>query len=402
MCFFRGDSREPDGPSGVFQTGFTPTNHAKNQSKEVEQWQQAAIRDNTGQTSDAFYPDVVCVSSRMESAAMFPLSDKNKDECYVYIIKLPSEGKLPMEHVSGKDNRRLNDAGVVFFDLHQLQTSEAKSLMGDDPEINSGFVGIGLFGYETFANYIPKEFIVCALKCERKMVEQSKQEAFANLGTTKRMFDLDDNSGELRYMVPPEREFTPVEILVNPNCGLSQQEIDAEVEHYRSLLNQPLRTTPVEYGLGGKTLPNPVRLPLGELKFLETLSKKVSGKVIGIPFASQIPNNIDNLKKLLIELEEIKSRYNESYQLLGSSESTDQEEGRKYCIKFISQLQEEVRISIKKNEEALAKKENDIVQPPAPKKSPYIPQQMSTGGPPPRRPPPRPGRKPPPSSPVSS
>ena len=376
--FCRGDSRIPEGPNGVFNTGFKPVVTTKPDTT-VREWIKSAIRPNLGQTSDAQYQNAVCMTPKFESAAVFPLSEKEEDYIYIYVMSLP-----PAIHsIDQVDPSVKMSDGIVVFDLHQTQTAEAYEMLRNDPDINPGFIAVGLYAYEIFTSSVPKENIVCAIKCKRKLIQAPDgAEVYANIGTNQPMFE-GDNLGELKYLELFDREFVPVEIQINSSCTLSADKRNEIVSRYSSMIGEKYQTTPIAHGLGGKTLPLPIEIKRAEVDSLVKLSEDVKNVVIGISFTrAQIEKDIKFMKILLTKLEAFRN----------GLEAKDATAGSTSQINFVRRLEKEVTQAISRNEQELIRKEMGLAPVLYGVKPTYTPPPRPPG--PPRRPPgppPRPG-----------
>lgn len=162
--YYRADTRSPQ---TIFQHGFSKNNapYSLNQSD----WWQPGIRNNaTGfflktSATDADMRNVVCLSTKFESAPLFPICDQYHadydSEIYIYVMALP-DAELPND---------LNiPQNIDVFDMHAFQLQEFEAIMNDSTlSVNPAMAGYVLSGHEAFAKKVLTQNIICAVKCKR-------------------------------------------------------------------------------------------------------------------------------------------------------------------------------------------------------------------------------------------
>lgn len=93
------------------------------------------------------------MTTKFNSAPIFPVDIAIGGDTYVYAIFLPED---------------------KIFDLHAYQLKQANELCSFDKDANSGYVAVGLCGYEAFTIEIKPSDIIAAVKCERSaLIAQS-------------------------------------------------------------------------------------------------------------------------------------------------------------------------------------------------------------------------------------
>lgn len=163
--YYRADTRTP---KTIFQNGFVPK---KNYASDSKTWWTSGIRqpDNPFSTSpqtsatDADMANVICLSKKLESTPLFPVSDlyhtDYDSEIYIYVMALP-DAELPQD-VNTPQN-------IEVFDMHAFQSQEFKAIMSDSNlSLNPAMAGYVLSGHEAFAKHVSVENIICSVKCKR-------------------------------------------------------------------------------------------------------------------------------------------------------------------------------------------------------------------------------------------
>lgn len=177
--YFRSDTRDP---ATIFAEGFKPKYPGLlryYQKFNPEPWWMYALSSKpegsdyelpNGDTlmygrhdraMDANPDYAVCMTTKLESAPIFPLgssSDPN-NETYIYVIALPEP--------SQPDFSNPHDSEIPVFNLHALQTQQSQNLLSRNPSYNALMATSCLCGYEAFAEKIEPEQIICAIKCRR-------------------------------------------------------------------------------------------------------------------------------------------------------------------------------------------------------------------------------------------
>lgn len=195
---FRSDTRHPE---EIFREGFSPRLRSSS-----PRWWEAAVRfphfGKGHRAIDCHPAKAVCLSTRFESAVLFPTTE-NAPDTYVYFVALPhlsssillKNGRLEI------DMRREAPTNPkrIAFDLHQYQMIQTNQLidllekkarelpyqkpLARDHAIMDGyqragiFAGWPLFGYELIARYIPPASIIGAVKICR--TEASNQTMYS-------------------------------------------------------------------------------------------------------------------------------------------------------------------------------------------------------------------------------
>jgi hypothetical protein len=165
--YYRADTRSP---KTIFQSGFTPRNPVYSFIAKDLWWQYGIRRANDvnstapkTSTTDAEMGNVICLSKKIESAPLFPVSDlyhtDYNSEIYIYVMVLP-DATLPRDFNTPQQ--------LDVFDLQALQAQEVQEIMSN-PEltVNPAMAGYVLSGHEAFAKAVPVSYIICAIKCSR-------------------------------------------------------------------------------------------------------------------------------------------------------------------------------------------------------------------------------------------
>lgn len=241
--YFRGDKRSH---SKIFERGFTKEDCKNAESSMlIERVPPALIKDGISQV-DAVPTKVISISTRFESAAIFPLSVKPEfyspsligvkrapaDKSYVYVLDLPMpKDELPKD----KDE---------VFDLHSMQASLAKqnidkleSKNATQAELKNRIIEstlLFLYSYELFALSVSPENILAAVKISRSasMILNKEEDSV--------------------------RHFCIEKVIYNQKYS----KVSACLEEFKEFINKydstiTYSTTDPLYGLGGKTLPAP-------------------------------------------------------------------------------------------------------------------------------------------------
>jgi len=219
--YYRADSRPPE---EIFRDGFKPIFYSEHLvDYSIPKWWQRGIRFNYDEisVSEAENSKVVCMTTRFESAPIFPVD--NTTSMYVYCIELP------------EDN---------VFNFYDYQLKEARQYL---PEIvNSGVVAVGLCGYEAFTMAVKPENIIGVVKCERSELKP------LTAGT--QVYDC-----QYRFMVPFDRKFRPDStLMLNSNFkDLNSSFAKEAVENIKTKLNIEENTTSIESAILEAGLPKP-------------------------------------------------------------------------------------------------------------------------------------------------
>ncbi len=172
--YYRSDTRPPE---QIFKEGFTP----KLDEFQERWWREAIksrgyINDNglDNQAVDADPVVCVCMTTKLESAPIFPL---NTEDSYIYAIALPectqieylglNTGAVTLSRTADTPTSALD----VVIDLHSFQTIQTRNICRffEHKVDNLGAVaGWPLYAYEALAFKVPTQSIICAIKCTRE------------------------------------------------------------------------------------------------------------------------------------------------------------------------------------------------------------------------------------------
>lgn len=270
--YYRSDTRNPD---EIFKNGFSPSKDTGNDwiknaihLKQTEQYLQS------GEPVDASSEHCVCLTSKFESAALFPTDDRSK-ETYIYVISLPDASKVKFKDpaqtrleldinrnnkISSENDLDSLDFTNLVIDLHSLQASQGGYLLAKQNLVlnpNSFFyqetdhsrrllAGWPLYAYEAVAHHIPNQNIICALKCTREP-------------NTPTLFErpLSFNTEIPEPISCPSREFHCDDLKLNQNFNsqlINNEEYKEVITMVEEKIKQhDLHTPNVYYGFGGIT-----------------------------------------------------------------------------------------------------------------------------------------------------
>ncbi|KTC80236.1 hypothetical protein [Legionella cherrii] len=178
--YFRSDSRPPE---LIFKEGFVPRIKAYGKD-----WWKEAIKSR-GYINDRGIDDkavdadpavCICMSTKIESAAIFPLDN---EETYIYAIALPDFTQI--EYVGSGDGEvhlsRTQDTPTdnkeIVVDLNELQTVQTRNINDFFKSSMTLSAGWPLHAYEAIAFQVLPSSIICAIKCTRKMAEEQLSSA---------------------------------------------------------------------------------------------------------------------------------------------------------------------------------------------------------------------------------
>lgn len=270
--YFRSDTRLPE----ILGAGFEPRWDYKNI------WWLQALRVTEGAQHfhnnlpiDAAGRYCVCLSSKLESAALFPFGENDENSkvssSYLYAIALPSTTKVNCN----AQNQALElaaDANTPFLstdkiiDLHSLQAVQANNILraiatkkdnfSEEPDISLR-AGIHLYGYEAIAHHVPVKNIICAIKITHDEVQFKKIYSpylFGWVAGGERNFrvmdkvivnDLFEKQQKVLVGDDKHQELITLDYTDEYNQALAMM---------KELQNKPLQpTTSPYFGLGGKT-----------------------------------------------------------------------------------------------------------------------------------------------------
>lgn len=215
----------------------------------------------------------ISITSKLESAGIFPIAAKDKDESYLYVLALPEATKIQavydedlsdIQYYLARNPLLPSDLSRIVIDLHSLQTQEAGMIVSQNPlqeyvGINAGWC---LCAYESVAQYIPPENIVGAIKiCTDKKERTNIPRVNSWLGNSKPIVQIVDYTGSFHFSEAfiENPHFKKTEIIkvcsgeelhcdYTAECTAIIEEI-AQIKENRTSMNLP----GVYYGLGGKT-----------------------------------------------------------------------------------------------------------------------------------------------------
>ena len=249
--YFRSDTRKPE---IIFLKGFSP----RVESKVDSEWAKSCLISGSDKNLEkegiiqveASSDKCICVSTKFESAAIFPVEDPSSDQTYIYILNLFD---------NTFEEKEMGTQGKNIFDLHSLQTfcainnmeilqSKKESLKEQEASIEDTL--FSLYSYELFTDYIPTENIIGAVKISRS--------AQQDVGVITKI---------------PIRYFCIEEIIFNEK--FTNTEILAEAKIFLKKFDKELYypTTDPLYALGGKILPCPKSLSFDFSDFRKPKSK---------------------------------------------------------------------------------------------------------------------------------
>lgn len=259
MNYYRGDSRSPE---IIFKTGFiaskpqTPYSLIKALSTKTFNgtMPRTLIPSNYNTCAQDVHPKyVVCLSSKFETAAMFPF--RSLCDTYIYALELREAISISMRnpYASIPVYAKVNQV----FDLHSLQMQQAdylkKKYHYDEIKFDPKYIGMYLHAYEAFAIEITPKRIIAALKIKRRAIPEIEQQHALSI----------DNDLEKSFAV----EFNVTEMIQNPHHHPANKdeylnvlhELNTEVAQGKK--GQWKRTPSFAYGLGGTLLPVPSDKP---------------------------------------------------------------------------------------------------------------------------------------------
>lgn len=262
--YYRADTRPPE---QIFANGFFPRT-----PEYADNWWKEAIKcrgysDDCGinyQAIDADPSVCVCITTKLESAPIFPL---NNEDCYIYALALPEPTKV--EYLEKGDGRvKLSrttqtplDPKEIIIDLHDLQSIQASNscrFFKHQLKNISAYAGWALYAYEALAYKIPPQSIICAVQCKRQKKEPPIQ-IDCPLGkhpktSEDKKFVVTSNIIENNHFCQAHHFFTgksgAFTLSVIDYRPLKEQAVSV----LNKLKERKENTTPnIYYGLGGKT-----------------------------------------------------------------------------------------------------------------------------------------------------
>ncbi|WP_131794951.1 hypothetical protein [Fluoribacter gormanii] len=254
--YYRSDKRPPE---FIFKEGFSP------RIKEFEaDWWREAIKYR-GYVNDRGIDDravdadpavCVCMSTKFESAAIFPL---NNEDTYIYAIALPDLTQI--EYVSSKGEVSLSrnhntpaDNKEIVVDLNGLQTVQARNI-NEFFNFSMPRAGWPLYAYEALAYRVLPRSVICAIKCSRKDATEEFNNSSLNLKTTsdKKIILTGPVMNNLNFCEAQLMRIGSADQVSLKIMDYGPQKIQA-IQHLTDLKQKnELQTPNIYYGLGGKT-----------------------------------------------------------------------------------------------------------------------------------------------------
>ncbi|CEK11707.1 hypothetical protein [Legionella hackeliae] len=265
--YFRSDSRPPE---EIFKTGFTPRVDYDD-SWWLEAIKYRGYKNNCGinnQAIDANAEACICLTTKLESAPIFPLND---EDTYLYAVILPDP--TPIDYPSTIDSQMPilvktaetpTDTKNLVIDLHSFQAKQAKNIYhffakhDVEHEKLTTYAGWPLYAYEAIAYQVPSSAIVGAVKCFRSALNNTIEVTCDYIDESPkksldRKFSLDKNiilnphfSSAYNIWVGSH----PANIMSLDLCAVKKK----AVQLFEEAANKTLETPNLYYGLGGKTL----------------------------------------------------------------------------------------------------------------------------------------------------
>jgi hypothetical protein len=228
--FYRADTRSPE---DIFNFGFTPRGRLLNQPSQDKNWYKFGINSqyHRNAVADANSYFVTCMTTKFNSAPIFPVDVATGGDTYVYAISLPEE---------------------EVFDLYAYQIRQARDICAMDGDSNSGYVAVGLCGYEAFTPEVKPDNIIAAVKCTRSSLKA--QSAGLKVHAT---------HDYRNYMIPFDRDFKVGSNIFknknfNPNNNVEKLAIQQEIiQDLEKKLDQSYTTTSISEAVIAGGLPAP-------------------------------------------------------------------------------------------------------------------------------------------------
>ncbi len=173
--YFRSDTRLP---KDILKEGFVPKIKAFGNNWWKEAIKSRGYIDNRGIDNKAVDADpavCICMSTKPESAAIFPL---NIEDTYIYAIALPDFTKIEYSELGGGQVNLLRtpntptDTTEVVVDLNELQTVQTRNINEFFKSSMTFSAGWPLHAYEALAYQVLPHSIIGAIKCIRKNSEE--------------------------------------------------------------------------------------------------------------------------------------------------------------------------------------------------------------------------------------
>lgn len=276
--YFRSDTRTPE---EIFRMGFSSTfeslfkERIRDDNTKPEWWLEAiksrAFSGKCGidiKSSDADGSCCVCMTRRLESAALFPLGDI--ETTYIYVIALPESTAVRYKDDSDeveiiKDEDTLYDTCNMVLDLHSLQAQQTANIFSffnqyETKNIDNLAVCAGwtLHAHEAITRKVFPSSIIGAIQCDRASIrkefiacdevydkpQESLRRNFTLIGDIIENEDFScasivetyTKTGETKLSV---LDYTPLKAMA--------------IERINQLREKPLEVPSIYSGLGGKT-----------------------------------------------------------------------------------------------------------------------------------------------------
>ncbi len=231
--YYRADTRSP---KTIFQDGFQPRQNYFSPNDNT--WWKRGLRNSNfphsnlpkTDATDAEMNNVICLSKKLESAALFPVCDfyhtDYDSEIYIYVMALP-DAEFPQD-LNTPEN-------IDVFDMQALQAQELREIMKDSQlSVNPAMAGYVLSGHEAFTKNVLTENIICAVKCKRS--------DFALTAGLPVFSKAKDDSAS--YVVDQERYFElGHEVFVNDKYSKEEGYKKAAIEEIRKVRAKGLQPT---------------------------------------------------------------------------------------------------------------------------------------------------------------
>ncbi|MBN9225738.1 MULTISPECIES: hypothetical protein [Legionella] len=249
--YFRSDTRPPE---LIFKTGFFPKIKAFGND-----WWKEAIKSR-GYINDRGLDDravdadpavCICMSTKFESAAIFPL---NEEDTYIYAIALPDFTHI--EYVGSEGQVRLlraqdtpTDNKEIVVDFNELQTVQTRNINEFFKSSMTLSAGWPLHAYEVLAYQVLPCSIICAIKCNRESAEEQLSKAFVD----KKIMLVGDIIENLSFCDAQLLQVGSANQLLYTMIDYSEQRTQA-IQQLTELKKVSENKTPnIYYGFGGKT-----------------------------------------------------------------------------------------------------------------------------------------------------
>ncbi|WP_454781776.1 hypothetical protein [Legionella sp. WA2022007384] len=256
--YYRSDKRPPE---LIFKEGFSP----RITEFEAAWWKEAIkyrgyINDRgiDDRAVDADPAVCVCMSTKFESAAYFPLND---EDTYIYAIALPDFTQI--EYINSTGEVRLSrtkncpaDNKEIVVDLNGLQTVQTRNINEFFNASMSLSAGWPLYAYEALSYRVWPRSVICAIKCTRKDVEEEQNQnntEHGKMSLDKKITLTGPIMNNLNFCEAHLMRIGSADQISLAVMDYGPQKIQA-IQHMSEMKQKnDLRTPNIYYGLGGKT-----------------------------------------------------------------------------------------------------------------------------------------------------